>query len=222
MRHLRPFLLAVLLAAVALPALADPPIRPDHRLTPGAVFAVTVAQIRVPGYSRRVRNVPQSEKDAVYAEYGIRTHRPREYEVDHLISLELGGSNSIRNLWPESYLTQPWNAHVKDRLEDRLHALVCDGQLPLATAQHAIATDWIAAYKRYVGAGAPRIRHRISGDPAAARAPPATGGQVWVNTKTGIYHLPGSRWYGKTSQGEYMSQHAADAAGYRVSESNQG
>ena len=65
----------------------------------------------------------------MFAEYGITRRAPREYEVDHLISLELGGSNSIRNLWPQSYLTQPWNAHVKDRLENNLHAMVVSGQL---------------------------------------------------------------------------------------------
>ena len=70
--------------------------------------------------------------------------------MDHLISLELGGSNSLKNLWPESY-QGAWNAHVKDRLENRLHALVCAGQLDLKTAQHAIATNWIAAYQQYLG-----------------------------------------------------------------------
>jgi hypothetical protein len=44
-------------------------------------------------------------KRKVYAEYGITHHEPSEFEVDHLISLELGGSNSIRNLWPESRRT---------------------------------------------------------------------------------------------------------------------
>jgi hypothetical protein len=61
-----------------------------------------------------------------------------------------GGSNDIRNLWPESYRTEPWNAHVKDKLEDRLHELVCAGQIRLSEAQRAIATDWIAAYRRFV------------------------------------------------------------------------
>jgi len=42
------------------------------------------------------RNVPESEKRQVYAEYGIRSHASGQYEVDHLIPLELGGSNSIR------------------------------------------------------------------------------------------------------------------------------
>jgi hypothetical protein len=64
-----------------------------------------------------------------------------------LIPLELGGSHSIKNLWPESHRTLPWNAQVKDRLEGKLHELVCSGQLDLKTAQEAIAADWIGAYK---------------------------------------------------------------------------
>jgi hypothetical protein len=94
--------------------------------------------------------VPESVKNRVYQEYGIWSHKAREYEVDHLISLELGGSNSIRNLWPQSY-SGAWNAHIKDRLEDKLHALVCSGSLDLKTAQRAISADWIAAYNKYVG-----------------------------------------------------------------------
>jgi hypothetical protein len=62
----------------------------------------------------------------------------------------LGGSNDIRNLWPESYRAAPWNGHVKDRLEDRLHERVCAGRLGLADAQRTITTDCIAAYRRYV------------------------------------------------------------------------
>jgi hypothetical protein len=85
----------------------------------------------------------------VYAEYGITEHQLGEYKVDHL-ALSIGGSNSIKNLWPESYRTD-WNARVKDRLEDRLHVLVITGTLDLKTAQREIAADWIAAYKKYIG-----------------------------------------------------------------------
>lgn len=53
-------------------------------------------------------------KHEVFAEYGITEHLPGEYEVDHLIPLSIGSSNSIKNLWPESYGTV-WNAPVKDR-----------------------------------------------------------------------------------------------------------
>jgi hypothetical protein len=41
------------------------------------------------------------------------------------------------------------NAHVKDTLKERLHQLVCSGRLDLSTAQRDIATDWIAAFKKY-------------------------------------------------------------------------
>jgi hypothetical protein len=123
---------------------------PNPSLTPGDTLDVTAADICVSGYSSKVRDVPDSVKNQAYQEYGILTHAPRAYEVDHLISLELGGSNSIKNLWPESY-TGPWNAHIKDKLENHLHSLVCNGTLDLKTAQMEISTDWIAAYIKYYG-----------------------------------------------------------------------
>src|SRR5579875_1962927 len=128
---------------------------PNPQLTPGDTLPVTVQDICVPGYARKVRNVPIEVKRQVYQEYGIYHHRPGEYEVDHLISLELGGSNSIKNLWPQSYKTQPWNAHVKDKLENALHADVCSNKVDLKTAQQEIASDWIGAYKREFGTDAP-------------------------------------------------------------------
>src|SRR5437588_8831726 len=74
----------------------------DSRCTPGlALKGVTAKQVCKPGYAGSVRNVPDSEKREVYTRYGIPgDHHGSSYEVDHLISLELGGSNDIRNLWP--------------------------------------------------------------------------------------------------------------------------
>ena len=122
---------------------------PRATLTPGVVLAVGPAKICVPGYSASVRDVPTSESDAVYRRYGV-VHVPYAHEVDHLISLELGGSNAIRNLWPEPYAGR-WGARTKDVLENRLHDLVCMGRLPLRRAQHIEATNWVAAYRKYVG-----------------------------------------------------------------------
>lgn len=143
------------------PTDSAPPIFPDSTLTPGATFPVTAKDICTPGYAKAVRNVTAKTKREVFASYGITHHQPGDYEVDHLISLELGGSNSIKNLWPESYKTQPWNARVKDAVENRLHTMVCSGKIPLEQAQREIATDWIAAYKKYFGREVP--------DPAATR-----------------------------------------------------
>ncbi len=126
------------------------PYVPDPALTPGAVLDVTAADICVPGYSKRVRNVPAEIKREAYAIYGVRSHEPGEYEIDHLISLELGGSNSLKNLWPQSFRTHPWNAYVKDALENELHRRVCAGTIDLAKAQSAISHDWVSAYRSYV------------------------------------------------------------------------
>ncbi len=120
----------------------------DHACTPGAVnTALTKDALCSAGFSTKsVRNVPSQEKAAVYQEYGIASHRPGEYEVDHLISLELGGSNDIANLWPEAAEPRP-GFHEKDLVENYLHKQVCSGAIPLADAQQKIATDWLAVYQ---------------------------------------------------------------------------
>ncbi len=127
------------------------PILPDSTMSPGVIILTAdSACVCTKGYSATVRDVPRTRKDSVYWEYGIRHHKKGEYEIDHLISLELGGSNDIKNLWPESYKTQPWNAHVKDQLEDHLHWMVCHGKISLRQAQFEISRDWIKAYKKYI------------------------------------------------------------------------
>ena len=240
-------LAAVLLALVAIPArgqqpASSPPVLPDPKLTPGdAISQVNLADIQVKGYSATVRDVPIAVKRAVYASYGIAHWVTGEYEVDHLIPLSLGGSNSTKNLWPESYMTEPWNAHTKDQLEYRLLTLVRAGKVDLKVAQHDIATNWVAAYKKYVSptpragrakrGGYHPTTGKAAGDQSATRdedpdndsAPAGTtasasagdkSGQVWVNTKSGVIWRPGSEYYGKTKAGKYMTEADALAAGY--------
>ncbi len=120
---------------------------PDSACTPGAIFPdATRDKICVSGYSSQVRNVPDSEKNQAYAEYGITQHTTGEYEVDHLVSLELGGSNDISNLWPEPASPTP-GFHQKDQVENYLHDQVCSGAISLQDAQTEIATDWLAVYQ---------------------------------------------------------------------------
>ncbi len=124
---------------------------PDPACTPGAIIpTATKDQICQPGYSKNVRDVPTSEKDQVYAEYGITSHSAGEYEVDHLISLELGGSNDIANLWPEPAQPVP-GFHQKDQVENYMHDQMCSGAVSLQQAQIQIATDWLAIYKAMPG-----------------------------------------------------------------------
>lgn len=199
-----------------------PPLLPNPQMTPGDTLDVTKEDICTPGYSKKVRNVPTQVKNQVYQNYGITSRKPGEYEVDHLISLELGGSNSIKNLWPQSYVTQPWNAHVKDKLENELHRQVCSGKVDLKTAQHAIASDWIAAYKKYFHTDKPLSKAGKRGtDPKDINqdddeiSEGTTQGQVWVNTASGLYFKQGSRYYGKTKQGKYMTEAEATKQGYK-------
>lgn len=148
----------IAVVAFSFPVQADEHSLPDPTLTPGAVIAeATAADICKPGYSTRTRHVDAATKRSVYRAYGLSGNHTaycsgdQGCEVDHLISLELGGSNDAANLWPEPYGGIVWNAHVKDRLENRLHRMVCDGEISLSEAQQDIADDWVAAYGRWIG-----------------------------------------------------------------------
>jgi hypothetical protein len=116
---------------------------PIAALTPGAVLTTRASIVCVPGYSSRVRDVPESVKEQAYERYDV-AHVPYAHEVDHLVSLELGGSNDITNLWPEPYAGR-WGAGTKDVLENALHGLVCSGDLSLRHAQRMEVSDWVAA-----------------------------------------------------------------------------
>jgi hypothetical protein len=120
---------------------------PDPDCSPGAVLPdATVNKICKSGYSSSVRNVSQATKNQVYAEYGIYSHKAYEYEIDHIVSLELGGSNDIRNLFPEAAEPKP-GYHEKDLVENYLHQEVCSGRLSLAKAQELIAKNWLQVYQ---------------------------------------------------------------------------
>ena len=109
---------------------------PDSRCTTGATFAnVTVAQVCKPGYAASVRNVPQSEKQQVYAMYGISSHYPGEYEVDHEISLELGYERAAYH-YKEAAKYDEAEQHEKAAY----HAYLAHGH-----SQHAIHYDSEAA-----------------------------------------------------------------------------
>jgi hypothetical protein len=122
---------------------------PNSQLTPGAVRPVTWNEICSSGYRDMNRAVSPAVQRAVFEKYGILGARTQDYEVDYLITPELGGADNIQNLWPEPYASTDWGAHVKDALESRLHQMVCEKQIDLTTAQQEMAHDWISAYKKY-------------------------------------------------------------------------
>ena len=95
-------------------------ILPDSACTPGAVLTTNTTIVCKVGYTKTVRDVSEATKKKVFAEYGIPYSQHSNYEVDHLISLEIGGGNDISNLWPEnSKITD--GSLTKDKFENYLH-----------------------------------------------------------------------------------------------------
>jgi hypothetical protein len=126
---------------------------PDPTCTPG-VADPRVTQdnlhstICVSGYTTTVRR-PSSYTDSLKRQqikaYGYSDTRLADYEEDHLIPLELGGSpTDPKNLWPEPR-SGGFPASRKDGVENSLRARVCAGLTTLAAAQAAIATNWESA-----------------------------------------------------------------------------
>jgi hypothetical protein len=173
-------------------------VMPDPRCTPGALNrAVTQANIHqticVPGYTETIRpseSITEPEKLASMAAYGYAGRSPRDFEYDHLVSLELGGAvNDPRNLWPESGASP----NPKDTIENVLHRMVCDGQIRLARAQHVIATDWVGWARSHEQSSS------TTGAPSPAPAPSSSSsgptGVADVNCSDFPTHAAAQRWF---------------------------
>jgi putative zinc finger protein len=170
----RPMSRRAVAAAVALAAMAlavvwlqptgagrsdgDLSSRPLAALTPGAAAIMSADMLCADAHTGDVP-VPAAMRAQVIASYGMQNVPEEEYELDYLITPELGGAVDARNLWPQRYAAVPWNAFVKDELERLLPRLVCSGRLDLQVAQRDMAADWIAAYRKYFRTTGPLRTH---------------------------------------------------------------
>jgi hypothetical protein len=152
---MRKLILAMALA-VAFPAWASD--LPNPAITPGAINpnvtqAIIQQTVCVKGYTKPIRPPAQYTnrlKKRQLRLYGYADKNPKHYEEDHLIALSIGGSpDDPRNLWPQPRNSE-WDADKKDELEHVLHNMVCKYEITLEEAQHAMATNWIEAWKQYV------------------------------------------------------------------------
>ncbi len=133
-------------------------VLPVASITPGATSDVTVDQLC--SGATRARPITVAMRAQVLSAYGVQDVPTDQYELDYLITPELGGATDVRNLWPQGYGSPIWNARVKDELEELLPRLVCSRQVDLETAQRDMASDWIAAYKKYFKTDVPLEAHR--------------------------------------------------------------
>jgi len=139
---------------------------PDKIKTPGVVSAyLATQQLCAKDFrTKPLRNVSRDKKKFIFTSYGINCimgGKPIEktddlslaacktFEIDHLVPLALGGQNSVKNLWPQSYSGRPYNAHVKDALENHMRALVCKGRIRLADAQACLMDNWVDCFNKY-------------------------------------------------------------------------
>lgn len=140
----------LLFAIVAVSALVGSQL-PNPDATPGVLAldahnrALTKDFVCGHRWGHDRRHVTPAMKAQVCRLYRLHCVASR-LEFDHLIPRELGGADDVANLWPQPLV----EARRKDVLENRLHTLVCAGELPLAEAQRAIRTDWTQAYTKYV------------------------------------------------------------------------
>lgn len=121
-------------------------VLPDSRVTPGAVRTTSKANV-CDTKAQQYRATSEALKRKVCAEYHAKDcPDPAKGEIDHLIPLTLGGADVLANLW---WQPAP-DYHIKDKLEVRMHALVCSGKLPLTEAQEEIRSDWNRAMEKYL------------------------------------------------------------------------
>jgi hypothetical protein len=135
---------------------------PDPNLTPGATDPeVTEANIKesickvthftwTEGHAPPASYLENLAQEQI-KQYGYTDTVIKHYQMDHLIPLSLGGHpTDSKNIWPQLLLAK-WSARRKDYLEEVLHDKVCKGELGLKEAQDLFRTNWIEAYKKYIG-----------------------------------------------------------------------
>jgi hypothetical protein len=142
------------------PRLLPIQVLPDPVVTPGEAQNISLAAVKkLASATARVSNIPTDVKRAVYGAYGLSVDE-KNYTLDHLIPLSLGGSNSAKNLWPHSRKGSFWTIEKKLTLERCVYRLVCAGRLPLVTARREVASNWAKAYRKYVDKTAPLLLGR--------------------------------------------------------------
>ena len=141
--------LPILLLAGSARAQDKPVYLPEPKHTPGDTLEVTRADLCGGRNKALESRIPVRVKSQVFDLYGVRMDGSVAFNIDHLVPVSLGGTNALKNLWPQP-LAGEWGYAQKNRLERQLQKLVCSGRLELKSAQEEIMRNWVEAYKKYV------------------------------------------------------------------------
>jgi hypothetical protein len=114
---------------------------PNPKLTPG----------RVARTEKEQGGITLKLEQKVFARYRLPWERRPEFKIDHLIPTELGGADTLDNLWPQSVRARPYGSDRKELLTEVLLKKIREGKLTVAQAQEAISRDWIDAFVDHVG-----------------------------------------------------------------------
>lgn len=114
---------------------------PNPKLTPGGVAKS----------DKDRQGVTAAMEQKVFARYKLPWSRRNEFKIDHLIPIELGGADMIKNLWPQKLGMRPYDAARKKQLTEVLLEQIKAGQITLDEAQKQISRDWIDAYVDHLG-----------------------------------------------------------------------
>jgi hypothetical protein len=133
--------IATLVLFVTADGRAQASLVPNRKLTPG----------RVAHTDKERGGVTLKLEQKVFARYRLPWARRAEFKIDHLIPTEMGGADTVDNLWPQSVRARPYGADRKELLVEVLLEKVRTGRITLAQAQEEISRDWIDAFIDHLG-----------------------------------------------------------------------
>lgn len=155
---------------------------PDPDCTPGAFNPTVTIEVLQSGDFKtpcvRDQQSSPTEKRATYSAYGVtkpsnNTGQGQTCELDHLVSLELGGGDGLDNIWPQcgpkGVKLNSRFFKIKDGVENYLAAQVRAGTISLSDAQRGIATDWTQYIAAAHGAHTPSTAFGSDQTPTAPK-----------------------------------------------------
>jgi Helix-hairpin-helix motif len=187
--------------------------------------AVTLSMVLVAGVFAqtnthvRARHSTAASKAAPAANVDINSAAEKELEA--LPGVGPGTAKKIVTGRPYSTLQDLSRAGLKPAAIEKIACSTCGRSCfsERAEAYRRGCFRAISARKSSMPAGAPEASGPAAAtNPVASNSAPAPagdGGMVWVNKDTKVYHHQGDRWYGKTKNGQYMTEADAIRAGYR-------